>query len=124
MGSLRLSFTGQWRTTFGPMDLREFDGRVEGVYANNSRIEGNVIGNELIFDYYEPVGEFRYAQEPEVASEEYIHGEGRFTLSPDGMMFAGFWLQDGATQWALWVGQREELFEPNEQLSSMFRSPN
>ncbi|MGF1582069.1 MAG: hypothetical protein ACFCD0_22305 [Gemmataceae bacterium] len=124
MSTRRLSFTGRWQTTFGPMDLREFDGRVEGVYANNSRIEGEVVGNELIFDYYEPVGEFQYAQTPTVSSAEYIHGEGRFMLSPDGMTFAGFWLQDGAPQWALWVGQREELIESDAHRSSMFRSLN
>jgi hypothetical protein len=89
----RLGFDGVWATDFGRLRLVvEDDGRAHGMYelAGGSTIEGRVTGNVLEFTFQEPTA----------------RGEGRFELSPDGLMFAGPWRPEGAPGWSAWRGQR------------------
>jgi hypothetical protein len=86
------TFTGQWMTTFGPMELTQEGDRVHGTYWNQGvacELEGQVEGDRLAFHYRE-------------AAEE---GEGSFVLRRYGA-FAGQWHIDGSDTWYEWRGNR------------------
>jgi hypothetical protein len=88
----RLGFHGIWQTDFGRMRLVEEAGHVRGFYelGGNSAIEGQCRGDQMTFTYREPA----------------THGEGRFALSPDAMMFDGQWRPAGGPDWLPWHGRR------------------
>jgi hypothetical protein len=86
-------FSGNWYSTFGPMELTQDGKRVSGFYlSGNARclISGEVDGRRLHFKYQEPV----------------VQGEGWFDLIRGGNAFAGQWHPDGVAGWAEWTGER------------------
>ncbi|MEM8882910.1 MAG: alpha/beta fold hydrolase [Planctomycetota bacterium] len=68
-------FTGTWRTTFGPMKLKQTGLTVKGTWGVGypNSIEGKVKGRRLTFTYREPNGQ----------------GSGWYELWPDGRHFKG-----------------------------------
>jgi hypothetical protein len=72
------SFTGLWRTSFGPMRLVAEGAEVCGHYhlGGTASIRGTVEGRKLAFAYVQPDGE---------------RGHGTFELAGDGRSFTGQW---------------------------------
>jgi len=86
-------FDGIWNSTFGPLKLvSDESGKITGFYEMNgpASIEGQMDGGALNFIYREPAAT----------------GQGRLTLSEDGMMFGGQWRPDGQEHWQPWEGAR------------------
>jgi hypothetical protein len=89
----RLGFDGVWLTDFGHLRLvEEAGGACHGIYElqGGSTINGRISGDTLSFTYQEPDA----------------RGEGRFTLSPDGLGFDGQWRPAGASEARPWRGRR------------------
>ncbi|HEY7428996.1 MAG TPA: hypothetical protein VH682_32495 [Gemmataceae bacterium] len=87
------SFSGQWLTTFGPMELSQDGASVRGDYRYLSAacsLEGEESHGRLVFTY----------QEPEV------QGEGWFELTRGGKGFAGRFRPAGQDRWQPWGGER------------------
>ncbi len=87
------SFAGNWRTTFGPMQLKQDEDRVTGSYSMQGArctIEGRIKEGRLVFTY----------REGDVA------GEGWFELADDGNSFEGRWREAGTEEWASWIARR------------------
>lgn len=86
-------FAGRWSTTFGEMELRVVDERLEGAYTMEGQrcpIAGRIVDGRFEFEYQEPS----------------VSGVGWFELADDGSSFAGEWREEGATEWSPWTGQR------------------
>ena len=84
LNALAADFSGQWRSDFGLVDLQQQQSSVKGSYACcNGILEGQVVGNQLDFEWEDPV---------------YGSGWGRFTLSPDGKSFDGIWGYSGSME--------------------------
>ena len=88
------NFTGEWRSTFGPMTLTQTGIAIEGRYdgATHGRVKGVLDGNKFLFKY----------------AEAGTGGVGWFEMADDGRSFKGRWREDGTQGWAEWVGQRKE----------------
>lgn len=87
-----VSLAGRWLTTFGPMELRQDDTRLDGTYWYQgipSKIEGKIQAGRFNFRYQD-------------ASE---HGEGWFAQTRFGQ-FHGQYRPDGAGEWRAWNGER------------------
>jgi len=89
-----LTFTGEWKTTFGPMKLTQTGNKVEGYYLMGTEkcvITGTIDKQRLNFTY----------------KETEATGEGWFELAADGKSFAGKWRVSGEREYGEWVGVRE-----------------
>lgn len=87
------TFAGRWVTSFGPMELQQTDGVVQGTYWYQGvpgSIEGKIDGERFVFRYQDPTGA----------------GDGWFELTTGGQ-FRGEYRLDGTQYWARWLGQRE-----------------
>ena len=87
------SFSGEWKTTFGLMQLKQDGDRVTGSYVLDGvrcTIEGSAKDGVLAFKYREPD----------------VTGEGSFKLSVDGKSFAGRWREIGTERFFPWIGVR------------------
>src|SRR5947207_1439149 len=85
-------FSGNWFSTFGPMELVQEGNQVKGTYTFGTTtclLRGQVSGNRLDFRYQEPT----------------IEGEGFFELQRS-CKFVGKWHSDGQAGWATWIGER------------------
>jgi hypothetical protein len=82
-------FSGQWWTTYGPMDLTQKGDRIDGTYGGVATIHGVLRDGRLVFRY----------QEPNAA------GEGWFERRRYGK-FTGRWRADGDPVWRDWTGVR------------------
>jgi hypothetical protein len=86
-------FSGEWQTTFGPMNLTQEGSQVRGAYfymGIECRIEGKLERGKLVFRYTEPT----------------VQGDGWFELKRHGKAFAGQYRPDGAPRWENWEGER------------------
>jgi hypothetical protein len=86
-------FSGQWQTSFGPMDLTQQGSRVRGTYVymgSECTIDGKLDQGKLIFTYQEPS----------------VSGEGWFELARYGKAFTGQFQADGSPRWENWEGER------------------
>jgi len=88
----RHAFDGEWRTTFGRLELRLEGDRATGAYSPEAggSLLGTVDGSRLEFTY----------------SEQGETGKGWFELSNDGSRFKGRWQESGTTGWHAWNGIR------------------
>jgi hypothetical protein len=87
------SFNGGWKTTFGPMQLKQDGDRVTGSYVMDGvrcTIDGSLKDAVLTLKYREPD----------------VTGEGSFKLADDGKSFAGRWREAGTERFFPWVGTR------------------
>lgn len=91
----RPSFEGLWQTSYGRMRLSVEGKEVTGTYlfSGTSRIEGQVEGDRLSFEYVQPNGE---------------EGTGVFELTAGGQAFQGTWQATGASRPGKWSGTRIE----------------
>lgn len=73
-----VSFTGTWKTSWGPVTLSQAGNKVSGTYTGSfsGKIEGDVEGNRLKFKWVQPNGEW---------------GKGYFDMASDGKSFKGKW---------------------------------
>src|SRR5271166_4230019 len=88
-----VSFSGNWLSTFGRMELTQQGNHVSGVYVSGDAhclIDGEVVNGRLNFTYQEPA----------------VRGEGWFELIRNGNAFSGQWHPDGALGSADWTGER------------------
>src|SRR5262245_28664349 len=86
-------FSGEWHTSFGPMNLVQEGHRVHGVYFYMNiecTLEGKVAGGKFTFTYQEPT----------------VRGEGWFELKRHGNALSGQYRPDGADRWEAWEGER------------------
>lgn len=92
----KTEFTGLWRTTFGPMRLRQTGSEVRGSYLWNgsAQIQGKCDGKgSFAFTYEQTDGE---------------RGEGVFSLAGDGLNFEGRWKATDKSDGGNWSGKRVE----------------
>jgi hypothetical protein len=89
-----VSFTGTWKTNWGPMEITQKGSQVMGHYTGQYKgiIEGTVAGNRLDFTWSQPNGEF---------------GKGYFIISDDGSSIRGSWgIKDSNSDGGPWTGTR------------------
>ncbi|OAI50887.1 hypothetical protein AYO44_17435 [Planctomycetaceae bacterium SCGC AG-212-F19] len=87
-----IDFAGDWQTTFGPMQLTQRSGRIQGHYTYmgvECAVSGKIANGRLVFTYQEPD----------------VRGEGWFEAVRSGRAFAGQFRPDGGT-WEKWEGER------------------
>lgn len=112
------NFAGRWLTTFGPMELSQKDGAIQGKYWFQEipcTIAGKVDGERFVFRYQDTSGT----------------GNGWFELISSGQ-FAGEYRVDGNDESREWTGQREwdgiwettfgrmRLFQEDDQVSGFY----
>ena len=87
-------WSGVWRTTFGPMKLKQTGLKVKGAYGVEYpfTIEGVVKGNKLVFKYRKPRA----------------RGDGTFEMFETGDDFRGTYQPDGGRE-GQWAGWRAEI---------------
>lgn len=103
------SFHGEWKTSFGPMQLKQVGDRVTGTYVMEDvrcTIEGGVKNGVFEFKYREPD----------------VTGEGSFKLSDDGNSFAGRWRETGTTRFLPWIGQRTSKQAEEKSFAGLWNS--
>ena len=87
------NFTGRWITSYGPMELRQNSGAIQGKYWYQGipcTIDGYVKENRFVFRYQDPSGA----------------GEGWFEQPSYGQI-RGQYRLEGTDRWGDWLGQRE-----------------
>lgn len=86
------TFSGLWKTRFGPMRLQAVGDEIVGTYAyaGISNIRGKLEGGKLRFQYDQPDGE---------------RGSGEFELADGGARFDGSW-KSSAGGGGTWIGTR------------------
>jgi hypothetical protein len=100
-------FIGDWKTTYGNMQLRATENEIQGVYylGGEATISGKVEGSTLRFEYKEPSG---------------AAGYGVFTLAEDQASFSGHWREGAISPEPLnendktWSGKRIIAKDPTE----------
>lgn len=95
----KLSFDGEWRTSFGVVTLKQTGNAVDGKYGDGGKftLKGTVKGKKLTFDY----------QEAQAA------GDGNWTLEDSGLAFhGGFKVKNG--QAGEWNGWRPDPLAPKD----------
>lgn len=90
------TFTGNWNTSFGPMQLTQTGNQVTGTYADcpnsGATISGQVTGSALDGTWTEPCHN--------------AQGRIHFVLSSDGNSFTGLWAVGSNNPSAAWNGTR------------------
>lgn len=98
---VRVSWTGTWTTTYGPMHLVQTGSYVSGGYTYSSpavvgHVTGQVEGSTLRLRWVEGAGGAG-------------SGDAWFLLSADGKSFQGSWVKDGdVTAPSAWSGWRTQ----------------
>lgn len=86
-------FAGTWATTYGHMRLALVNERLCGTYElgdETATIEGALSRGLFMFRY----------------DESGVRGSGWFELTSDRARLTGEWIEDGATKWLPWSGER------------------
>lgn len=95
----KVSFTGNWKTNYGPMTLKQTGNTVKGSYEYRKgridRIKGEVTGKRFDFKWIE-------------STQKSSQGDGYFIISDDGKSFHGKWRSGYSGPWAGdWKGTRK-----------------